>query len=297
MKPALEGLDTEKLVLSTGAQAAIFGILLSCTTPGDTVLSEPLTYPGFLVAARQLGLRVTAVESDEDGIVPEALERCHSETNARLLYLNPTLNNPTTKTTSAERRQQITASLRRLEITLIEDDPYRNLIKDPPPPLATFTRGEQTYYVASLSKCLWPTLQTALVLPPARTDSSPMLESLRAATMTFSPLLAGLSEQWIRSGIARQFVQEIQRQVRARQTLARSMWAPPLFCTTDRTAHLGDAAVALEPASFRLHARRARDPRRRRRRLQPQSGRSATGPRILWGYGNSCGAECYTGKN
>lgn len=229
LKPALEGLDTEKLVLSAGAQAAIFGILLSCTKPGDAVLSEPLTYPGFIVAARQLGLRVITVESDEDGILPDALERCHGETGARLLYLNPTLNNPTTRMMSADRRQQIAASLRRLEMTLIEDDPYRNLIKDAPPPLATFTRGERTYYIASMSKCLWPTLRTAFVLPPAKLDASPMLESLRAATMVCSPLLAGLTEQWIRSGIARQLVHEIQREVRARQTLARSVLAQPYF--------------------------------------------------------------------
>ncbi|EIN02174.1 GntR family transcriptional regulator [Paraburkholderia hospita] len=229
LKPALDGLDTEGLVLCAGAQAAIFGVLLSCTKRGDTVLCEPLTYPGFLVAARQLGLRITMVESDEDGILPDALERCHSETGARVLYLNPTLNNPTTRVMSAERRQKIAASLRRLEMTLIEDDPYRNLIKDAPPPLATFTQGERTYYVASLSKCLWPSLRTAFILPPAKSDSSRMLESLRAATMVCSPLLAGLAEQWIRSGIARQLVQEIQREVRARQTLARAILAQPYF--------------------------------------------------------------------
>jgi DNA-binding transcriptional MocR family regulator len=229
LKPTLEGLDTGGLVLTAGAQAAIFGILLSCSKPGDTILSEPLTYPGFLVAARRLGLRVIAVESDDDGILPDALQRCHSETGARLLYLNPTVNNPTTRIMSAERRKQVAASLRNLEMTLIEDDPYRNLVKDAPPPLATFTRGERTYYVASLSKCLWPTLRTAFVLPPSKSDSSPMLESLRAATMVCSPLLAGLAEQWIRSGIARQLVQEIQREVRARQTLARSVLTQPYF--------------------------------------------------------------------
>lgn len=237
LKPALEGLDTEKLVLSAGAQAAIFGILLSCTKPGDTVLSEPLTYPGFLVAARQLGLKVISVESDEDGILPDAMVRAHKETGARLLYLNPTLNNPTTRIMSADRRQQVATSLRHLDMTLIEDDPHRNLIKDAPPPLTAFTQGIRTYYIASLSKCLWPTLRTAFVLPPAKADASPMLEALRAATMVCSPLLAGLAEQWIRSGMARQLVQEIQREVRARQTLARSVLTQP-YCSQPTGLHI-----------------------------------------------------------
>ncbi|WP_420997660.1 PLP-dependent aminotransferase family protein [Cupriavidus sp. 30B13] len=221
--PALGDLAHGKLVMSAGTQAAIFAILLSVTRRGDTVLCEPLTYPGFLLAARKLDLRVVAVQTDDEGIMPDALESAQRSTGAGIVYLNPTLHNPTTRTMPAGRREDIAAMLRKLKMTLIEDDPYGFLLNDAPPPLATFTGGERTYYMASLSKCLWPSLRTAFVLMPEDGDGAAVQENLRASGMGGSPLLFGLSEQWIRTGMARQLLVEIQREARARQTLARSL--------------------------------------------------------------------------
>ena len=40
-------------------------MLLSLTAPGDVVLTEALTYPGFIAAARKLGVRLVGVTMDE----------------------------------------------------------------------------------------------------------------------------------------------------------------------------------------------------------------------------------------
>jgi len=221
--PALGDLAHGNLIMSAGTQAVIFAILLSVTRRGDTVLCDPLTYPGFLLAARKLDLRVVAVASDGEGVLPDAIEKAHRATGAGVIYLNPTLHNPTTRTMPAGRRQEVAAVLRRLKITLMEDDPYWFLLNDAPPPLATFTGGQRTYYMASLSKCLWPSLRTAFVLVPEDGDGASLQENLRASGMGGSPLLFGLSEQWIRTGMARQLLVEVQREARARQTLARSL--------------------------------------------------------------------------
>ncbi|WP_454726692.1 MULTISPECIES: aminotransferase-like domain-containing protein [Cupriavidus] len=221
--PALGDLAHGNLIMSAGTQAAIFAILLSVTRRGDTVLCDPMTYPGFLLAARKLDLRVAAVAADASGVTPDGIEKAHRATGASVIYLNPTLHNPTTQTMPAERREAVAATLRKLKMTLLEDDPYRFLLNDAPPPLATFTGGLRTYYMASLSKCLWPSLRTAFVLVPEDGDSEALQENLRASGMGGSPLLFGLSEQWIRTGMARQLLVEVQREARARQTLARSV--------------------------------------------------------------------------
>ena len=223
LKPALGDLDTQALTLCSGSQAAIFAILSSSTRPGDSVLCDPLTYPGFLLAARQLGLRAVPVDNDGEGMLPDALERAQQHSGARLLYLNPTFHNPTAHTMPAGRRQQIAAIVQRLGITLIEDDPYRYLLNDAPPAIATLTGGEHTYYLASLSKCLWPSLRTAFVLPPRGDDGQALERGLRALSMGCSALLTGLVEHWIRNGTAKALVQEVQREARARQLLARSL--------------------------------------------------------------------------
>jgi DNA-binding transcriptional MocR family regulator len=223
MRPAIDGLASGNLLMCAGSQAAIFSVLLTTARQGESILCEALTYPGFLLAARQLGLRPVTLDSDDDGVLPDAIERRQRETGARLIYLNPTLQNPTARTMSEARRKDVAAVLQRLQMVLIEDDPYRYLLNDAPPALVTYTGGERTYYLASLSKCLWPSLRTSFVLPPHGDDAAALQDSLRASSMGCSPLLTGLTEHWIRSGTARHLVTDIQREARARQTLARSI--------------------------------------------------------------------------
>ena len=223
LRPALGALANRPLLVCAGTQAAIFSVLLSVARAGDTVLCEPLTYPGFLLAAGQLGLRVRAVESDADGVLPDALDKQHRDTGARVVYLNPTLHNPTTRTMPEQRRRDLATVLRKRGMTLIEDDPYRYLLHDAPPPLAAFTSGQATYYLASLSKCLWPSLRVSFIVPPAGGAGTGLQDSLRASSMGCSSLLLALGEHWIRSGAARRIVQDIQREARARQSLARAL--------------------------------------------------------------------------
>jgi DNA-binding transcriptional MocR family regulator len=223
LEPAIGDLAHRSLIMSAGTQAAIFAILLSITRRGDTVLCDPLTYPGFLLVARKLDLRVVSVDVDEQGAIPYSIEETQRATGAKVIYLNPTLHNPTARTMPEGRRREVANTLGKLKMTLIEDDPYWFLLNDAPPPLVTFTGGQRTYYMASLSKCLWPSLRTSFVLVPDEGDSGLLLENLRASGMGGSPLLFGLSEQWIRTGMARQLLVEVQREARARQTLARSI--------------------------------------------------------------------------
>lgn len=223
LKPALGDLNSSALTLCPGSQAAIFAILSAHARAGDAILCDPLTYPGLLLAARQLGLRIVAVAADADGMCPGHLEQACQESGARLLYLNPTFHNPTAHTMHAARRQAIAKVVLEQGITLIEDDPYRYLLDDAPAPITCLTGGANTYYLASLSKCLWPSLRTAFVLPPRGDDGQGLLRGLRASSMGCSALLLALVEQWIRSGTARELVQEIQREARARQQLARTL--------------------------------------------------------------------------
>lgn len=223
LRPAIGDLANGNLVMSAGTQAAIYAALQSISQKGESVLCEPLTYPGFLLATRKLGLNAVSVKVDEHGATPESIEEMHRATNAKVIYLNPTLQNPTTRTMPEKRRSDIANTLLKLKMTLMEDDPYWFLLNDAPPPLVTFTKGVRTYYMASLSKCLWPTLRTSFVLMPVGEENNLFLESLRSSGMGGSPLLYGLTEHWIRTGVARQIVLQVQGEARARQTLARSI--------------------------------------------------------------------------
>ncbi len=63
--------------------------------------------------ARQLKNQVMGLAMDEEGLIPAALEAACRQRRAKLLYLTPTLQNPTTATMSLARREEIVAIARR----------------------------------------------------------------------------------------------------------------------------------------------------------------------------------------
>jgi len=103
------GLDVaaENLIQCNGGQHGIALAFSSFCGPGDTVLCESTTFYGARMAAEHLGLRLHGVAMDEEGIRPDALDRAAAETGSRMLFTLPTLHNPTTRTMSAQRRQDI----------------------------------------------------------------------------------------------------------------------------------------------------------------------------------------------
>lgn len=210
--------DASRVIVCPGAQAAIAAMILSLTSPGDAVVTEPMTYPGIRAAVAQLGRRAITARCDADGMLPDALEAACAN-GARLVYLNPTAQNPTTHTMPASRRADIARVAERCHITILEDDPYWLLTPGASPPLAHFAPA-QTYYVSTLSKTLSPGLRTAYVLLPVGARGDDLLAALRAFALMAAPMTAALSSQWIHDGSAFQLLENIRTEAFARCELA-----------------------------------------------------------------------------
>jgi DNA-binding transcriptional MocR family regulator len=97
-----------------------------------------MSYPGLRAAATQFGRRIIAVEADKHGMVPEMLEEACRQHKPGLVYLNPTLQNPTAITIPERRRKELASIAKRCNVRIVEDDPYWLLADAPPPPIATF---------------------------------------------------------------------------------------------------------------------------------------------------------------
>jgi len=92
------------------------------------VLVEQPTYLGALQAFAAYQPRFVEVATDDDGIVPEALdEQLKSLRTRLLLYTIPTFQNPTGRTLPLHRRRQLLEVTRRHGVTVIEDGPYNDL--------------------------------------------------------------------------------------------------------------------------------------------------------------------------
>ena len=111
---ATRGITTapDRVLVCGGAQQALTAVLSAHCEPGDVVLTESLTYPGFLAAARLLRLRVVGVSMDREGLLPDALALACKTHRPKVLLATPTLQNPTGTVMPLARRRRIASVLR-----------------------------------------------------------------------------------------------------------------------------------------------------------------------------------------
>lgn len=224
LAPMFGALDAGQLLVCPGAQAAIAASILALTAPGDVILAEPASYPGLRAAATQLGRRIVAVEADRHGMVPALLEQACRQHRPRLVYLNPTLQNPTATTIPERRRKELAAIARRCDIRIVEDDPYWLLAEAPPAPIATLA-PERTVHISTLSKCLTPGLRVAFVLIRDPQERERFLAALRSFALMVAPLTAALATQWILDGSADRLMRGVRDEARLRHRMARDILA------------------------------------------------------------------------
>ena len=208
----------DRLMIAPGAQNALLSLLIALAQPGDIILAERHTYPGILAAAQIRQVTPVGVETDEEGILPDALEAACRKHRPKLLYLNPTIQNPTTATLSAQRRKEVAEIVRHHGLLLIEDDAYGQLAPDIVPLAARLP--DRTYHVATLSKCIAPGLRVAFMLAPDASSAARVREAQRASVHMPTLLTVGLVARWLRDGSIDAIIAAVRAEAAARQKLA-----------------------------------------------------------------------------
>ncbi len=221
----------ERIFVSPGAHPALLSILTILAKPGDTVLCEAITYPGIRSIAAQLGLKLVGLPMDKEGIEVDALADACKKAKPKALYLNPTLQNPTTLTISDQRRRDIAAVARRFKLPLIEDDAYGFIPPHGHAPFAAIA-PDLTWHVAGLAKCIGAGLRAAYVVVPDTRSAWSFASALRAATVMASPFTVALVTRWIEDGTADTLLRFIRNETMARQKLAAQI-LPKGVCRSD----------------------------------------------------------------
>lgn len=210
----------ERIFVSPGAHAALLGIVAILAKPGDTVLCEAITYPGIRAIAAQLGVNLVGLPMDDDGIQPQALLDACKTLSPKALFLNPTLQNPTTLTVPDTRRREIVAIVRGFKVPIIEDDAY-GFIPEHGHGHAPFAAiaPDLTWHVAGLAKCIGAGLRAAYVVVPDSRSAWPFASALRAANVMASPFTVAVATRWIEDGTADTILRFIRAEAAARQRL------------------------------------------------------------------------------
>jgi DNA-binding transcriptional MocR family regulator len=192
--------EADDVLPTYGAQEALSICLDVLAQRGDTVLAEAITYSGLKSMAAIKGLHVQPLEMDDEGVTPDALVREAARTGARVVYLQPTVHNPTARTMSSRRRNDIVRVIRKHNLLLIEDDAAISALRERPAPLSAQLAGSACY-ITSLSKFMSPVVRVGYLHA-----SGPLIGALGDALYTNrlgpSALTLELGTSLVQSGMA-----------------------------------------------------------------------------------------------
>lgn len=161
--------DIDEVLIVSGSQQALDLIGKLLIDPGSKVLVESPSYLGALQSFSLFEPAYEPVATDDGGLVPEDLTEEKAE-GARFIYCLPNFQNPTGRTMNLERRKALVERCARLNVPIVEDDPYGELryAGDPLPGLLHLGReaGATVLRMGSFSKVLAPGLRLGYVVAP-----------------------------------------------------------------------------------------------------------------------------------
>ncbi|MEP6723579.1 MAG: PLP-dependent aminotransferase family protein [Variovorax sp.] len=237
LRPRVPDCRLDQTLVCPGIHSVLAALFSQLARPGELICVEALTYPGVKAIATQLGIQLHALPLDGEGPMGESFEHACRTLKPKALYVNPTLNNPTTATISRGRREALADIALRYSIPIIEDDAYGLLPRQMPPAIATLA-PDLTYYITGFSKTLGAGLRSAYVRSPSARQSQRLAGALRATTVMASPITNAMATLWVEDGTAEAMLQAVRNESAARQALA--------------ARHLGAHGIEAQPEGFHL---------------------------------------------
>ncbi len=171
---AVEGIqaDPDDVTVTCGSQQALDLVTRIFCDPGDVVMAESPSYVGALNTFASYQAEVIHVAMDDEGLDPEDLRVQVSAARragkkVKFLYTIPNHSNPSGISQSVERRRALVEEARRLDLLVVEDNPYGllNLDGDPLPTLRSMS-PDNVVYLGSFSKTFAPGFRVGWALAP-----------------------------------------------------------------------------------------------------------------------------------
>lgn len=159
----IEADSQSEIIVTTGSQEAIDLVTRVFVDPGDALLIGSPTYLSALSAFKQMNPDFREVPIDKDGMDTDALEAELKELKAegkeaKLLYIIPSFQNPTSAMLTRERRLRVLELAEEHDFLIFEDNPYGYIsFEGPmPTPLAGLDEAGRVMYTSTFSKIVSP---------------------------------------------------------------------------------------------------------------------------------------------
>jgi DNA-binding transcriptional MocR family regulator len=228
--------DPDDVFISSGAQHAMMVIIEAEAHPGDIVATEEYAYPGVKAIAETLGLELVGIPMDNEGVIPDALEAACRHKNIRLLYCNPSFQNPTNRIFTSERRKQIATIAEKHDMIIIEDEILAPFLNQPPE-FMKFFAPERTYFVISTSKAIAAGLRLGFIVAPFNARQR-LSDSLQASNLGGPPLMAEVFSRWLDDGVIEQTISRRKKTLGQMYRITCEMLKGYKFCAHDSSYHV-----------------------------------------------------------
>jgi 2-aminoadipate transaminase len=204
-------LDASQVLITTGSQQGLDLVGKVLIDPGSVVAVESPTYLGALQAFAPYEPEFLALEGDDDGPLPSALQaaalgikpaRSGDKNAARFVYLLPNFQNPSGRCVPAARRLALVQSAMQHGLPIVEDNPYGA------------TAGDAAIYLGSFSKVLAPGLRLGYVVAP-KAIYPKLLQAKQAADLHTPGFNQRVVYEVIKDGFLTQHVPTIRARYKA----------------------------------------------------------------------------------
>ena len=222
------------LIVSASQQALDMSARMFVNT-GDAIITASPTYLGALQAFQVAGADIIGAESDENGIIPQSLEKKLDALKAqgrpcKFIYLVPDFQNPTGTTIPEERRVQILSLAKKYGTFILEDSPYRQVRFEGKAPRTFLELDKNQGNVMTMftfSKVFVPGFRLGFIVGPKEVIAKYVILK-QAMDLCTSPFLQLVTAEYLRRGLLKSHVQDIVSSYRKKrdlmlQTLSRYM--------------------------------------------------------------------------
>jgi 2-aminoadipate transaminase len=190
MLAARIGAKPDGILVVAGSQQGLDLLAKCLVDPGDAVIVDRPCYLGAIQTFRAAGAKLAGwdIRRCDLGELEDLILRYRP----KMIYTNPTFQNPTGHTLSLSQRRELLKLVARYRVPVIEDDTYRDLYLDAPAPpsLRQLDEYSVVIYLSTFSKTLAPGLRLGWIA--ASEVIVDQLSMLKQNTDMYSPSLTQL---------------------------------------------------------------------------------------------------------
>ncbi|SLK06660.1 MULTISPECIES: aminotransferase-like domain-containing protein [unclassified Paenibacillus] len=214
--------SADSILIVSGSLQALHLISVGLLPRGSAVLLEKPSYLYSIHAFQSAGLKMSGIPMDAEGLhtprLEDAVQNNANRDSISLLYTIPSFHNPTGSVMSDSRREEILATARNTDISILEDAAYSDLWLDelPPPALKARDKEGRVLHMGTLSKAVSPGLRLGWLVGP-----EPVIRRLADIKMQTDYGTSSLAQEaaalWFADGYHEQHMDRLRPELRRRR--------------------------------------------------------------------------------